>query len=140
MTRYLTCDEVAFIHARVIEEHGGPADVLSVHLIESAVAAPQSTFGGIDFYRTIAAKAAALGFSLVMNHAFQDGNKRTGFVAMQTFHLLNDHSLTCTADAAEAIILSVCRGATSRVEFIEWVERHCNPRVLPPDRETGEIF
>ena len=63
--------------------------VLSLAALESAVAQPYMAFGGQELYPSLADKAAALAFSLIQNHAFVDGNKRVGHVALETFLVLN---------------------------------------------------
>ncbi|MEO1149149.1 MAG: type II toxin-antitoxin system death-on-curing family toxin, partial [Cyanobacteria bacterium J06638_22] len=68
---------------------------------------PRMTFGGEDLYPTLVDKAAALGFSLVMNHPFVDGNKRTGHAAMETFLVMNDLEILAPVDEQELIILSL---------------------------------
>jgi death on curing protein len=75
MICYLTMAEVLDLHAKLIQQSGGSAGILDAGLIDSALCQPQATFGGQDLYPTLAEKAAALGFSLVLNHAFVDGNK-----------------------------------------------------------------
>jgi death-on-curing protein len=75
--KYLTVEQVMRIHARSIAQFGGDAGVRDLGLIDSAVAQPRASFGGKDLYPTLAEKAAALAFSLVKNHPFADGNKRT---------------------------------------------------------------
>jgi len=76
LTRYLTVDEVALIHSRLIEQSGGSTGLRDAGSLESAVSQPLASFGGEDLYPTFVEKAAALAFSLVKNHPFIDGNKR----------------------------------------------------------------
>ncbi len=78
MIRYLSLDNVLALHERVIERTGGMKGVNNLDLVDSALAQPQMTFDGNDLFPTLAEKAAALGYSLIMNHAFNDGNKRIG--------------------------------------------------------------
>lgn len=85
------------------------------------------TFGGHDLYPDLAAKATALGFSLIMNHPFVDGNKRVGHAALETFLLLNGHELSSTVDKAEHIILSVAAGRLDRDGLLEWVRQSLRP-------------
>ena len=75
--KYLNVTHVLRIHARSIEQFGGDPAIRDLGLLESAVAQPRAGFGGKDLYPELADKAAALAFSLVMNHPFADGNKRT---------------------------------------------------------------
>ena len=75
MTRYLTLAEVLELHRIVLERWGGAAGIRDIHALESALAQPRQTFGGQDLHPDLASKTAALGFSLVLNHPFVDGNK-----------------------------------------------------------------
>ncbi len=122
MTRYLTIDEVDDLHRYAIQSSGGSDGVHSKAGIEAAVAAPQAGFGGVEFYVSVSEKAAVLGYSLIQNHGYIDGNKRTGFFAMATFAELNGASVTCTADEGEQVVLAVASGDMSRDEFIAWAE------------------
>ncbi len=87
--RYLTLGELIELHRRIIEQSGGADGIRDLGLAESALAQPQMSFGGTELYPTLAEKAAALCFSLVMNHPFVDGNKRIGHAAMETFLVMN---------------------------------------------------
>ena len=95
--RYLTATEVA----RISEREIGPNLLAAFNLLESAVLRPQTTVGGHDAYPDLHTKAAAMFHSLVRNHPFIDGNKRTGVLAIAVFYTLNDHELI---DDTEAII------------------------------------
>jgi death on curing protein len=90
------------------------------------------TFGGQDLYPTLAEKAAALGFSLVCNHAFVDGNKRVGHAAMETFLVLNGWELAAEVDEQEQIILRLAAGTLKREEFTVWVQSHLHQRPAEP--------
>lgn len=82
------------------------------------------SFGGTDLYPTLATKAAALCFSLVMNHPFVDGNKRIGHAAMETFLMLNGFELTADVDESESVILQLAAGQLEREPFTQWVVAH----------------
>ncbi|MEN6449531.1 MAG: Fic family protein [Thermoguttaceae bacterium] len=86
--RYLTQDEVLELHQAVVGQSGGGAGVRDLGSLQSAVAQPRMAFAGRDLYETLEEKAAAIGFSLIGNHPFIDGNKRVGHAAMETFLLL----------------------------------------------------
>jgi death-on-curing protein len=122
--RYLTLTEVLELQRLVLEQSGGTAGVRDLGALESAVAQPQMTFGGQDLYTTLADKAAALGFSLVKNHPFVDGNKRIGHAALETFLVLNGHELNAPVDEQEQVILQLASGTLGRPEFTEWVGNH----------------
>lgn len=125
--RYLTLPEVLELHRKLIEQSGGAAGALDLGMVESAVIQPQMTFGGQELYPTLAEKAAALGFSLVMNHGFQDGNKRVGHAAMETFLVLNGHELNAPVDEQEQVILRLAAGELTKDAFTEWVRSHLVP-------------
>ena len=76
--RYLALNEVLELHRRIIAQSGGASGVLNLSALESALAQPQMTFVGNDLYPTLVEKAATLGYSLIQNHPFVDGNKRIG--------------------------------------------------------------
>src|SRR5207249_1155629 len=82
---YLELAEVLELHRRLIEQSGGLQGVRDPGQVEAALAQPQMTFGGQELYPTLADKAAALGFALIRNHPFVDGNKRVGQAAMELF-------------------------------------------------------
>lgn len=122
MIRYLTLDEVMSLHRQILKQSGGTAGVRDLGSLESAIAQPMMTFGGEDLYPALVDKAAALGFSLVMNHPFVDGNKRTGHAAMETFLVMNDLEIFAPVDEQEFVILSLAAGSLDREEFTTWLE------------------
>jgi death-on-curing protein len=122
--RYLTLEEVLGLHRLVIEQSGGMDGLRDLNALESAVAQPQMSFGGEDLYPTLVDKASALGFSLIKNHAFIDGNKRVGHAALETFLVLNGYELDATVDDQEEVILSVSAGTLSRDDFTRWLRAH----------------
>jgi death-on-curing protein len=122
--RYLTVSEVIELYRQVMETSGGTVGILSIESLESAVAQPRATFGGNELYPTIIEKTAALGFSLVMNHAFVDGNKRIGHYAMETFLVINGYELDAPLDEQESIILQLASGRLGREAFTDWIREH----------------
>ncbi|MDT5120645.1 MAG: death on curing protein [Acidobacteriota bacterium] len=122
--RYLTLKEVLDLHRRVIEQSGGLSGIRDLGMLESALAQPLMTFGGEELYPTIVEKASALGFSLIKNHPFIDGNKRIGHAAMETFLVLNSYEISASVDEQEQVILKVASGESGRDEFTEWLRAH----------------
>ena len=122
--RYLTLDEVLRLHRMALEQSGGADGLRDRGALESAVAQPSMTFGGQDLYLSLVDKASALGFSLVMNHAFVDGNKRVGHFAMETFLVLNGMEIDATVEEQEQTILNLAAGQLEREEFTDWLLRH----------------
>ena len=133
MIRYLTMEEVLELHGLVLQQSGGAAGVRDVDGLDSALAQPQMSFGGQELYPSLAEKAAALGFSLVCNHPFVDGNKRVGHAAMETFLVLNGWELVAVVDEQEQVILRLAAGSLGRVEFTAWVQANLQPRAAKSD-------
>jgi death-on-curing protein len=127
MIRYLAVEEVLELHRMAIDRSGGSHGIRDPGALESAVAQPQMTFSGADLYPSLTAKAAALGFSLVCNHPFVDGNKRAGHAATETFLVLNGWEIAARVDEQEQIILQLAAGNLKREEFTAWVESHIQP-------------
>jgi death-on-curing protein len=124
--RHVSLGEVLELHRRILEETGGGAGVRNLAALESALAQPRMTLGGQDLYPELADKAAALGFSLIQNHPFVDGNKRVGHAALETLLMLNGFQLAGSIDEAERTILQVAAGQLKREAFTEWVRVHCH--------------
>lgn len=122
--RYLTASEVIELYRQVMKTSGGTVGILSIEALESAVAQPRATFGGKELYPTIIEKATALGFSLIMNHAFVDGNKRIGHYAMETFLVINGYELNASVDKQESTILQLASGKLSRDAFTNWIREN----------------
>jgi death on curing protein len=93
-------------------------------LLESAIAQPLMTFGGEDLYPSLAEKAFALRFFLIMNHPFADGNKRIGHAAMEVFLILNGMEISASVDEQEQIVLMIASGEKGREAFLEWLQEH----------------
>jgi death-on-curing protein len=122
--RYLTLPEVLELHRQVIQQSGGAIGVLNMPALESALAQPRMTFAGEDLYPTLVEKAGALGYALIQNHPFVDGNKRTGHAAMEVFLVLNDYEIRAAVDEQEQIILQVAAGERNREAFTAWLRSH----------------
>lgn len=122
--RYLSLAEVLELHRRVVAESGGSAGLRDLGALEGALAQARQSFGGEDLYPSLAEKAVALGFALIRNHPFVDGNKRVGHAALEVFLVLNRYELHSTVDEAERIVLGVAAGEIDRAEFLSWVRTH----------------
>ncbi len=122
--RYLTLSEALELHRRVIGQSGGALGVLNLAALESSLTQPRMTFGGTELYPSIVDKAAVLGYSLIQNHPFLDGNKRTGHAAMEVFLLLNHCEIQASVDEQERIVLQVASGKMDREAFTLWLRDH----------------
>jgi death-on-curing protein len=94
------------------------------------LAQPRATFDGIDLHSSLHAKAAALGFSLTLNHAFVDGNKRVAHAAMEALLILNGFELGATIDEQERLMLDLAAAQVTREQLGEWIEKHLQPSSL----------
>ncbi len=121
--RYLSLAEVIELHRRVVAQAGGSPGIRDLDALDSALAQPQMTFDGNDLYPSLEEKAAALCFSLVLNHPFVDGNKRVGHAAMETFLVLNGWELDASVDTSEQMILALAAGDLPREDFLVWIQQ-----------------
>ncbi|MBI3962431.1 MAG: type II toxin-antitoxin system death-on-curing family toxin [Deinococcus sp.] len=126
--RYLTLGEVLELYRRLMEQSGGSVGVRGLSALESALAQPRMTFGESELYPGIVEKAAALGFSLIRNHPFVDGNKRAGHAAMEAFLILNGYEIDANVGEQEGVILQVASGQMGREEFTDWLRQHIVPK------------
>lgn len=124
MIRYLTLIEVLELHRRILEQSGGALSIRDMGLLESAIAQPRMTFGGEDLYPSLLEKAAALGFSIIMNHPFVDGNKRTGHAATETFLVLNGLEINASVDEQERMMMAIASSKQEREVFVEWLQQN----------------
>jgi death-on-curing protein len=122
--RYLTAEQVLFIHARIIDETGGAHGVRDIGLLQSAAARPQATFSGNDLYPGIISKAIALMESLARNHPFVDGNKRTAISATGVFLAINGLRLEATQKELERFALNMAVKKLSSDEAVAWLKKH----------------
>jgi len=122
--RHLSLGEVVDLHQALVDQSGGAAGIRDVRGLESALAQPRATFDGRDLHPTIVQKAAALGFSLALNHPFIDGNKRVAHASMEVFLLLNGWELLGTVDEHERLMLELAGGRITREQLTSWLEEH----------------
>ena len=116
--------QVLLLHEQLVAETGGSAGVRDEGLLESALSAPFQGFGSVDAYPSIQQKAARLGYGLVKNHPFVDGNKRIGAHAMLVFLALNGIELEYTQRELADIILQVAAGEADYDKLFHWLIFH----------------
>ena len=117
-------DKVLLLHKLIAEETGGSVGIRDEALLESALENAFSCFGGQEFYPSKEEKGARLGYTLISNHAFVDGNKRIGMYVMLTFLEVNGIRLDCTNNEIVEVGLAVASGAMDYDALLKWVWSH----------------
>ena len=116
--------KVLLLHQLVVAETGGSQELRDIALLDSALEGAFQTFGGQELYPTKEEKGAWLGYSLISNHAFVDGNKRIGMYVMFTFLEVNGIHMDCTNEAVVDAGLGVASGKMKYEELLSWVRQH----------------
>ena len=117
-------EKVLLLHQLIAEATGGSVGVRDEGLLESALETAFSGFGGKEFYPTKEEKGARLGYNLISNHAFVDGNKRIGVYVMLTFLEVNGIRIDCTNEDVVRIGLGVADGSMDYDALLAWVREH----------------
>ena len=120
----LTVDEIISLHHKLINKTGGSGGIRDVGLLESAVYSTETSFDNIEQYQSVEQKAARLMFSLVNNHAFVDGNKRIGVLAMLVTLELNGVTLKHTQNELIKLGLSVADGTKKYCDILNLINQH----------------
>lgn len=116
--------DILTLHDFSIKDFGGSAGVRDKGLLESAIARPFQTFGGEDLYESPITKAAALAESLIVNHPFVDGNKRTGMLAMVSLLLEYKIKIIADKDNLYRFIISISTGEIKFDQIVEWLTKN----------------
>ena len=116
--------QILLLHSALIAESGGSDGIRNEGLLDSAVNTPFQTFSGQDLYPTVLEKAVRLGFGLIRNHPFIDGNKRIGTHAMLVFLNLNNITLSYEDDELISTILSVASCEMDADGLLKWIQQH----------------
>ena len=121
---YLSAEQILFLHARLVSETGGSHGVRDLGLLLSALGRSQARFDDQDLYPDIFMKAAVLMDSLIRNHPFVDGNKRTGISATALFLRINGYQLETTTDELVNFTLEVAESRHIVDSIAAWLETH----------------
>jgi len=125
---YLSVDQVLTLHALQIRRYGGASALRDRGALDAAVTRPQMTFAGEDLYPDVAAKAAALMHSLVMNHPFVDGNKRAGAHAALLFLYANGFESLIARAELTRMTVGVAAGEIEAEALAIWLRQRIRPR------------
>jgi death on curing protein len=123
----ITKEEVFLIHNEVVKVHGGANGIRDINGLESAIARPYATFGGEDLYQTSIQKAAAIGESIIINHPFIDGNKRTGYVLMETILRIEGIAIFATDEDLYNFVIKISTGELHFDEIVSWLKENSKP-------------
>lgn len=118
----LSINDTLSLHDILIKKTGGANNIRDINLLESALSSCYATFGGVDLYPTLEEKGARLGYSLISNHAFIDGNKRIGVLVMLTFLKVNGKTITATNTDVINLGLGVASGKMNYQDTLMWVK------------------
>ena len=124
MTHYLTLEEIIYLNEQIIKASGGHPGIRDFGLLHAAVERPKASFGNKDLYTNLFAKAAALVHSLILNHSFVDGNKRTALAAMTRFLETNNTTLKATNEVLVKLALTIEKKKYSIKSLGLWIKRH----------------
>lgn len=117
-------EEVFLIHNEVVKLHGGANGIRDIGGLESAIARPYQTFGEEDLYPTCFEKAEAIGESIIMNHPFIDGNKRTGYVLMEVLLRIEGIRIIADDDQVYTFVINISTGELKFEQIVEWLKQN----------------
>ena len=119
-------EKVLLLHKLITEETGGDPSLRDIGLLDSALESAFQTFGGKELYPSKEEKAARIGFSLISNHAFVDGNKRIGMYVLLTFLETNGIHINPTNEDVVRVGLAVASGEMTYEDLLTWIRENEN--------------
>ena len=119
--KHLSKEQMMYLHSMAVKKTGGLDGIRDEGLLDSALNSPFQSFAGEELYPSIQAKAARLGFSIIKNHPFLDGNKRIGMLAMMVFLEINGIELECSDEDIVDIGLGIALGKYEDDHIIDWI-------------------
>lgn len=117
-------EKVLLLHQLMAQATGGSVGLRDEALLDAALESAFSGFGDVEFYPSKEEKGARLGYELISNHAFVDGNKRIGMYVMLTFLEVNGIRLECTNEEIVEVGLGVASGKMDYPQLVDWIRRH----------------
>ena len=124
---YVSIEDALNLHEKVIGDYGGSFGLRDRGLLDAALAAPRQTMFGEELYPDIYSKASILLFSLVKNHVFVDGNKRTGTVVMARFLYVNNYQLTADKHSLYQFVIQVATSELDKEAIADWLRLNTTP-------------
>ncbi len=120
----LSKSQILMMHKELINETGGLDGIRDKGLLDSAISVPFQKFNNQDLFPTIQQKAARLGYGIIKNHAFVDGNKRIGAHTMLIFLAINGIELDYTQEELYTIILDIADNKLELADLTKWIIKH----------------
>jgi death on curing protein len=117
-------EDILQLHKLSITNYGGADGIRDIGLLESAIARPYQTYGGEYLYTSPIEKASALGESIIKNHPFIDGNKRTGILALLSLLLEYNVASTANEDDLYNFAISISTGVIHFDEIVHWLKQN----------------
>lgn len=119
--KHLSKEQMMYLHSMAVKKTGGLGGIRDEGLLDSALNSPFQSFAGEELYPSIQAKAARLGFSIIKNHPFLDGNKRIEMLAIMVFLVINGIKLECSDEDIVDIGLGIASGKYEDDHIIDWI-------------------
>lgn len=120
----ISVEDVEKIHQILIKEFGGSLGTRDAHALSAAIARPYQTFDGKELYPSLLEKAAVLIESMLSNHPFVDGNKRTGYVLMRLFLIENGIDIIAGQDEKYNFVINIASGKSNFDDILSWLLIH----------------
>ena len=120
----ISIKEVEEVHKMVIEMFGGSHGIRDNNALESALARPFQTFDNADLYLNPIQKAASLIESILINHPFIDGNKRTGYVLLRMFLIQNGIDILATQEEKYEFVIKIASGKIGYDQIVAWLQKY----------------
>ena len=120
----ISIKETEEIHKLVIEMFGGSHGIRDYNALDSALARPFQTFDNKDLYSDTIQKAASLIESILINHPFIDGNKRTGYVLLRMFLIQNGVDISATQEEKYEFVIGIASGKIKYEQILDWLQKH----------------
>ena len=127
-TKFVPLEDVLVVHEMVIESAGGKQGVRDFLLFHSAIYRPQASFGGQDLYVDLFDKAAALTHSLLLNHPFLDGNKRTALAVCERFLYINGYDMRASQREKVDFTMDIESKKLDLEQIASWLKKHCRKK------------
>ena len=122
--KYVTVEQAIFYQQKIIKETGGSLGLRDLGLLDSAISRPRASFSGKDLYPKVLDKAAALFHSMILNHPFLDGNKRTALAVLHEFLKQNGYKLAATQQELIELPLLIERKEMNLNQITKWLKEH----------------